>query len=193
MAITRVTAEWTGFSGAPGYTNFYFRAFGGGDFVNLETARTRSFFTAVSTFLPGGITINVQQEAAILDEVTGELINYVQADEPPAAVNGTAAGNWSAASGAVVTWNTEAIARGRRLRGRTFVVPVALAAYDTSGTLSTSFITALNTAAGNLIGDGTGPQAVIWSRPRGGTGGSVGDITSSRVADRVSVLRSRRD
>lgn len=193
MAITRVTAEWSGFSGAPGYSNFYFAAFGAGDEVDLEVARVRALFNTLPTYLPAGVSVRVLQEAAILDESTGELLGYSQATTQPSQVTGTGIGSWSAASGAVLTWNTETIARGRRLRGRTFLVPLAVAAYDTSGTLAQAFMTAATNGASALIGDGTGPQAVIWSRPRGGAGGSAGPITSSRVADRVSVLRSRRD
>ncbi len=193
MAITRVTAEWSGFSGAPGYSNFYFAAFGSGDAVDLEVARVRALFNAIPTYIPSGVSVRVLQEAAILDESSGELLGYSQATTQPSQVTGTGIGSWSAASGAVLTWNTETIARGRRLRGRTFLVPLAVAAYDTSGTLAQAFMTAATTGANALIGDGTGPTAVIWSRPRGGAGGSAGPITSSRVADRVSVLRSRRD
>lgn len=189
----RVTAEWSGFSGAPGYTNFYFDAFGPGDEADLEVARVRAFFGAFASFLPTGVNINVQREVAVLDEATGGLLGYGMATTTPTQVGGSAAGSYSMASGAVVTWNTDSLNRGRRIRGRTFLVPLAVGAYDTAGTLSSGFITAAGTAATNLIGDGTGPQLVIWSRPRGGTGGVAGPVTSYRVADRVSVLRSRRD
>nr|CRY96700.1 hypothetical protein [uncultured prokaryote] len=193
MAITRVTALWTGFTGAPGYSNFFFSAFGAGDFVNAETARVRGFFDAMKASLPSTVTVQVQQEAAILDEASGDLISYAQAEEPVVSVKGTASGAYSAPAGAVVTWNTETVARGRRLRGRTFIVPLGNIAYDPDGSLLSTAIANLNAGAAALIGDGTGPQAVIWSRPRTGSDGSIGPITSSRVADKVAVLRSRRD
>lgn len=193
MAITRVTAIWTGFTGAPGYSNFYFAAFGGGDVVDLETARVRALFDAFKAQIPSSVSISVQQEAAILDESSGDLVSYAQATDPPVVVNGTASGAYSAPSGAAITWNTESIARGRRLRGRTFMVPLGNIAYQPDGTLLTTAITQLTAGAAAFLGDGSGPQAVVWSRPRGGSGGSIGPITSARVADKVAVLRSRRD
>lgn len=193
MAITRVTAVWSGFTGAPGYTNFFFDAFGVGDEVDLEVGRVRAFFQAVRETLPNDVLIQVQQEAAIIDETSGELMGYSQSTTPPQSVVGYSTAAYSAPSGACVTWNTEAIARGRRLRGRTFVVPLSSGSYDAAGTLTPQSQQFLNAGATALIGDGTGPQMVIWSRPRDGVGGSIGAVTSHRVADKVAILRSRRD
>lgn len=193
MAILRTTAVWSGFAGAPGYTNFFFDAFGSGDSAELEVARTRAFFNALASDLPESVSIQVQQEAAIIDETTGELQSYVSVDAVPLPVIGGSGASFSAASGGVVTWNTDTVVRGRRLRGRTFVVPLDTTAYDAQGTLASSTITLMNDAAAALIGDGSGPQLVIWARPRTGADGAIGSVTSHRVADRVAVLRSRRD
>ena len=193
MAITRVTAVWSGFTGAPGYTNFFFDAFGGGDLVDSEVDRTVAFFEAISAVLPNSVSVQVQQEAAVLDESSGALINYALATEAPDPITGDGGTNYSAASGASVTWNTEAIARGRRLRGRTFIVPMGTNWYDPQGTINSNGLSWLNAGAEALIGDGSGPQLVIWSRPRDGAGGTIGQVVSHRVADQVAVLRSRRD
>lgn len=193
MAISRITAVWTGFSGAPGYTNFFFGAFGGGDVVDLEVARVEAFFENVASALPTDVTITVQQEAAILDETTGELLNYTLASAAPMPIEGTGSGGYAAPSGASIAWNTDTVARGRRLRGRTFIVPLRGSAYEDDGTLTPSTLIALNNAAESLIGDGSGPALEIWSRPRGGEGGTTGPVVSHRVADTVSILRSRRD
>lgn len=193
MAITRVTAIWTGFSGAPGYSNFFFNAFGGGDEVTLEVERVRAFFQAIRDLLPSAVNIQVQQEAAILEESSGALIDYAQAEAPAQPVIGGTSANYSGPAGATVTWNTDAVARGRRLRGRTFLVPLAVSAYDPQGTLTNNTITTINGAADLLYAQGDGPELVIWSRPRDGAGGSIGAVTSHRVADQAAVLRSRRD
>lgn len=193
MAISRVTAVWTGFTGAPGYTNFFFDAFGAGDEVNAEVNRVFTFFNGIISLLPEDVTIQVQPEAAILDEASGALISYANADTTPTANNGIASGSYSAPSGALVSWQTDAVARGRRLRGRTFLVPLANSAYEDDGTLASGTVNTINNAAGNLMGDGTGPALVIWSRPRDGAGGSIGTVTDHRVPDMAAVLRSRRD
>lgn len=193
MAITRVTAVWTGFPGAPGYSNFFFSAFGGGDLVDLEVERVRSFFTNLGSAVPSSVTVQVQQEAAILDDDDGSLISYALATDNPSPVEFVGDSDYSGASGAAVTWNTETVNRGRRVRGRTFVVPLSIQAYDSDGTLSSSALNSLNAAGEALIGDGDGPQFVVWSRPQGGGGGVAAPVVSHRVADRVAVLRSRRD
>lgn len=193
MAITKVTAVWTGFSGAPGYSNFFFRAFGGGDLVDAELARVRAAFGVWAGALPNSVRVKVLQEAAIHDEASGELMSYAVGEEDPAVVIGSGGTAFSAPSGGAVTWNTDAIARGRRLRGRTFFVPLASSGYDPDGTLTSAALGFLNQGAERLIGDGEGPKLVVWSRPQGGSGGSIGDVISHRVADTAAVLRSRRD
>lgn len=193
MTIARVTLEWSGFSGAPGYTNFYFDSFGAGDEVDLEVARVFAFADGIRPALPSVARLEVSPEVAFLDEATGDLLSYATTATPPEALVGSVTGSYSGPTGASITWNTPAIAKGRRLRGRTFVVPLGGTMYDASGTLSSGAINLLTNAANGLIGDGTGPQAVIWSRPVNGAGGSIGAIDSFRVPDRAAVLRSRRD
>lgn len=193
MAISRVTAVWTGFSGAPGYTNFFFNAFGSGDFVDEEVGRVRDFFDELTLLLPEDVTVQVQQEAALLDEASGALIGYSLAETNPLPVEGTQTTPYSAPSGAAITWNTDAVARGRRLRGRTFIVPIASGGYEDDGTLSPSAIGYLSEAANALLAGGEGQSLVIWSRPRDGAGGTVGTVNGFRVADRAAILRSRRD
>lgn len=193
MTIARVTLQWTGFSGAPGYTNFYFNSFGEGDQVDLEVDRVFAFADGIRPTLPSVARLEVSPEVAFLDEATGDLLSYATATTPPEAVVGAVAGAYSAPTGASITWNTPAIAKGRRLRGRTFVVPLGGTMYDLNGTLSSQAVNFLTNAATALIGDGTGPQAVIWSRPVNGAGGSIGTIDAFRVPDRAAVLRSRRD
>ena len=193
MAISRVTAIWQGFTGAPGYTNFFFDAFGGGDVVDDEVGRVVAFFEALAAALPNGVSVAVQQEVAILEETTGGLIDYAQASSAPAVVAGTGSGGYSSPTGAAITWNTETVAKGRRLRGRTFIVPLNGGRYEANGTLTSVAIDNLTAAAGILVGDGTGPQLVIWSRPENGAGGAIGPVTSYGVRDKAAILRSRRD
>lgn len=193
MAIIRITALWTGFTGAPGYTNLFFDAFGGGDIVDAEYDRAIQFFGALTSILPEDVSIQVQQEAAIIEETTGELLDYRQATDPAGAWTGDATGGYSAPSGASITWNTSGIARGRRLRGRTFIVPLANSAYEDNGTLTSGAINSMTNAGNQLLDSSEGATAVIWSRPRGGSGGVAFPINGFRVADKAAVLRSRRD
>lgn len=193
MAIARVTATWSGFVGAPGYTNIFFDAFSPGDFVDAEVARVRGFFSSIRNRLPSPVTITVGQEVAILDEVSGELLGYSDAEEAPSPVNGAVSSSYAAPVGAVVSWNTDTVNRGRRVRGRTFVVPLADAVYANDGSLTSAALSDIQDAAEFLLGDGEGPNLVVWSRPRDGAGGVAAPVTSYRVPDLAAVLRSRRD
>jgi len=141
--------------------------------------------------LPSGCTI---QGDSIVDnlEVTDGLLASAVPVTAPAVITGTGSGNYSAPSGAVVTWLTGQVHQGRRVRGRTFFVPLASTAYDATGTLSTSFLTNLRTAASAYIASAANP--CIWARPDPGTtNGAAFTVAASSVADKAAILSSRRD
>lgn len=189
----RVTAVWTGFSGAPGYTSFHFSTFTGGGDAQAAVDRVRAFFSGVRTFLPGSVSIQVQPTVEILDEASGVLQDYVDAEDPPLVVTGNGTGAYSAAAGAVISWNTATVANGRRVRGRTFLVPLSGSGLESDGTLSAAGLLEINAAAAGLEGGDFEQQLVVWSRPRNGAGGVAAPVTGHRVPDMTAVLRSRRD
>lgn len=189
----RVTARWEGFTGAPGYSNFYFYGEGGNDMHQAHRVLVREFFDEIASFIPDGVRVQIESEGAVIDEATGQLTGYLSGTEPIFGVNGTSTGTYSAASGAVVNWITNAVANGRRVRGRTFIVPVGSSGLQADGTLSTAFLTALREAADDLIGAGSNSGLMVWSRPRAGQAGSAAIVTSAQVPDMTAVLRSRRD
>lgn len=192
----RVVAEWTGFSGAPGYSNFFFQ----GPEETEATAQlavnaVRAFFEAIRNDLPAGVTINVSPVVGEVNRQDGVLGDEIQVGTAPAAVVGQGTGGWSAASGTVVNWRTATIVRGRRVRGRTFLVPLQSGSYDNQGTLTTGALGVLRAAANTLAGfNGAGGlRFVVWSRPRAGVLGSTAPVEAAQVNDRVAILRSRRD
>lgn len=193
MAIHRVVARWTGFIGAPGYTNFFFQeAVPGGD-AQDNVDRVRAFFLELNNdFLPSDVTIDIQPDIAVIDEATGALTGYALADVGTP-IEGQVPGAYSAPSGGLISWRTNTIAKGRRLRGRTFIVPLVNTAYDAQGSLSSTAIGSLNDAAEALAGDAFSSTFGIWSRPVDGAGGTFGEVTSWSVPDMAAVLRSRRD
>lgn len=203
MDILRITALWSGFTGAPGYSNFYFTTDGGfwdggllGDEAQLAAEgaadRVSAAFAMIDQNLPEGVTISIQDEAEILNSDTGEAIGF--AEVSAASVNGAGpVGGYSAASGAVVNWRTNDYRGGRRIRGRTFIVPLSGDSYEDDGTLSTQARGFLQ-AFGNTMISGTGSADLgVWSRPIGGSGGVFATVTASNVPDMAAVLRSRRD
>lgn len=193
MPILRITAQWSGFRGAPGYSNFFFR----GQSADEEDAQAhanavRTFLTAASDFMPAGVSISLQPTAANIDETNGNIIGEVDF-VPGVTAEGSGGVSYSAASGAVVNWNTQSYINGRRVRGRTFIVPLSTSAYDGAGDLTTSAINGLRNAAQALV-EAPGPvPMVVWSRPKGGAAGSIHNVTSASVPDLAAILRSRRD
>ena len=184
--IYRVNTSWSNFPGAPGISSIYS--------LTQPSASgltdIRSFFSAFSTIIPAGATLQVEGEGDIINDATGTLTGAWSATQP-AAINCSGAGNYSGSTGAVVHWFTNGVVRGRRVRGRTFLVPLVASAYDTNGSLSSSAISSITTAADGLIA-AAGITPAVWSRPTGFASGAAFEVVSSRVPDLAVVLRSRR-
>lgn len=193
MAIHRVTTVWSGFPGAPGYSNFFFTGDGSGGAAAESRSRVVGFFSEINDLLPSDVQFLVEGEVAVLDELTGSITGYIMAEPGAVPGSGGLAGGYSAASGAVVTWNTAGVVNGRRVRGRTFVVPLGGAAYQSDGSLSASAIGTLQAGAEELVGTGFDSGFGVWSRPGTSGGGSFWEVNGYRVPDMAAVLRSRRD
>lgn len=178
-----MTFVWTGWTGAPGYTNLYFA--GTGDIGDQATALD-TFWNAIKALVPSSVTISLN-EAAEIEDSTGELLGAISLSGVGTYV-GTGAGVIAAPAGLCITWRTAAIVGGRRLRGRTFIVPLASSNYQADGTL---YNPALATAPAQDLIDDSGGTLVVWHRPVAGAGGSSAPATDAYVRDRVSVLRSR--
>lgn len=153
--------------------------------------RVRLFFGEVRGLIPTGVSWDFPGEVTELDTTTGVLEDVHAITPPSATTSSGAAGNHSRPSGARIDWLTSSITAGRRLRGRTFLVPLYSAGYDTTGTIASTTLTTLNTAAANYIDAGVFAdcQPAVWSR----THGVLADIVSKSITDRATVLRSRRD
>lgn len=194
--------EWAGTAmTGPGVSVFHGRSTVGG--LGSDTAqdladRCRAFFDALKATVPVGISWTFPNEVTELqtgiDETTGVAgtLLDVHSVTPPAVVTSSgASASHSRPSGGRLDWNTDAVVAGRRLRGRTYIVPLAGGQYDTSGTLTTACMGVLTTAGAGYFNAGvfTDAQPVVWSR----THGILADITGASVDDRASILRSRRD
>jgi hypothetical protein len=198
--MIKIKAKWSGFSGAPGWSNFFFDT-GTADFHTPEHAlnaatRVKDFFTVNSAYFPSGVSIAIQPDAEVINAGTGKLETVVPAGTiAPIAGAGAAGDKYSGASGIVVTWRTAGVRNGRRVRGRTFLVPVVSGAYDSNGTLGATAITNFQTAGTALLTPPAGQLPLgVWARPttKGGTDGAWHKVTTCSVPDLAAVLRSRR-
>lgn len=206
--IGRLKVNWTGFGGAPGYTNFYFRDFSEGDvtqaMVDGFRSRVDTLFATIQTRLPSTVTTVTDPVVDIIDVPTGNLTRFMNTT-PAAARVGQATGNYSAASGGVINWYTGGVHLNRRVRGRTFLVPFGGSALGPNGTLDDTLRTSLLGAITTFLAtDPTKPGVLgIYARPRKervvdgvtkpASEGAWYSVTSFTHPDKVAVLRSRRD
>lgn len=193
MDMLRITARWTGFPGAPGYSNFFFAGGGGliGD-QNQVAERVMDAFRGITTQLAAGTIINIEPEAAVVDSDTGAVTDFRNVDTITP-VEASSSGPYAGPTGAVINWRTNDLRNGRRIRGRTFLVPLGAQVYDTEGTLSVAALQDLNEFAETIRGVDLDSEFGVWSRPINGSGGVFASVTSHNVPDLAAVLRSRRD
>lgn len=157
--------------------------------------KLNAFILAIKPIIPNVVGLTVIPEFEELEENNGSMINVFTTT----AIAGTfgsasSSAGWAAAAGAVITWNTSGIRNGRRVRGRTFVVPVSNTAWDVDGTLTSAAMTNLNDGAFALRTAGSQVQLAVYARPtsKTATDGVLHRATSHRVPDMSAILRSRR-
>lgn len=192
--LNRVSVVWQNWPGSPGVSQFYL------DSVAQQSSidAIRTFFQSQAGVLPNGLTITVPGSGDIVEEQNGQLAGTWSVGTAPVVVTGTGTGAYAGNAGAVVHWLTLGTAIRRRIRGRTFLVPLIANAFDATGSIATGTLTSLQNAAAALVNTMAG-NMVVWHRPiiQKGTGvviraGSSADVTSSRVPDLAVSLRSRR-
>ena len=193
MRLHRVVVEWAGTCVVGRAVNVLH--FDATEEEAPPVAAIRAAYQAMSSQLPTGVTIRVPGSGETIEDSTGDLTG-VWTDATPAVVVGGVVPNAAAGVGACVTWNTGGIVAGtggpRRLRGRTFLVPLANACYDNDGTLTAPTMTSLNAFGAAMQASG---GFGIWHRPTSSsaTDGTSSSVLSFSVRDRVAVLTSRRD
>jgi hypothetical protein len=151
----------------------------------------KAFWTSVASIMSGYVHIHVPNEGEEFDEATGALTG-VWTFGTPVDITGGGTGAYAGGVGAAVGWSTSGIHYARKVRGRTFIVPLAANTYDTDGTLSAGTRTTLNNAANTLVSGAAGSLR-IWCRPDPDRPiGAAFPITGGLVKDHVSWLKSRR-
>jgi len=192
--VSRVKVLWTGWSGAPGYSNLVTAGVLLAD-LNAFAARLQSFLGAVAGQMPASVISTIQPTTEQFDANTGDLQGTMDITALPAQPGGALNNQFSSISGACVTWRTGATLDGKRVRGRTFLVPLSTSAYQNDGTLLDASAVSLRTAATNLAAPGALPlerQLHIWHRPTPLHVGAAVPTTAATINDRVSYLKSRR-
>ena len=199
--VGRVEAVWQNFIGAPGFSRFTFEAPATATDATTITGKVRAFFNSLATLIPNGVTVQVQQAVPIYDEQTGQLVNEISATSAPAVVTGssTAPQGFAGGAGAMVGWKTVSIWQGRRVQGRTFLVPLE-GITEANGTIASVSLATIQTAANGMVSPST-PAFGVWAKRWDRTNpakpvqvdGSFFLATTATVPDKTGILKSRRD
>jgi len=207
-SVYTVRAVWSGFTGSPGYSNFHFMDIGTDAGRNAAGAAVRLFFFNQTAFLLSTWSVAVQSEVTEHDMATGTLLGAATMTTVPTSVPGTSSSaSWAGGSGYSIKWNTGMVWNGRRVTGRTFMVP-AVSCFEADGTLLATAITTIGAAAQALINT-VGAEFAVWSKvftkPTGTMtvdeakafkqqqiSGNVAPVTGYFVKDTAAQLRTRR-
>lgn len=196
-ALYRMRTLLTGFNGGPGVSTMYFLD------TATAVASVHTFWDAVKTYMADAVNIQVDAQGDVIEDTSGTITGAWGAT-PVAAINCSGSGTVAPAQGVQAKWLTSTILDGRRLRGRTFLVPTTTTLFTSSGEVSSVPLAAIATAAQNLV-TAQSASFVVWHRPRPAraadgsrpavterTGGH-GLVTGHSVPVKPVVLRSRRD
>lgn len=196
MPMTKISVRWDGWTGAPGFSNFYTNGNLDSTQTDAAAAGIKTLLDALKALIPVPVVISFIPQVQILAEADGSLQDQRNIATVPVAITATGSGTFSAPSGMCITWRTAQSTGRRLLAGRTFIVPLATASYQADGTLSTATLNTTSTAANayvNRVGTGVPGRPVVWHRPVNGASGFSGEMTGATVTDKAAVLRSRRD
>lgn len=205
--IHRVRAVSTGWTGAPGLNTFYFKnailQTTPEEDAQLGADRVRAaMFELVNTF-PQGHICTVDPVVDFINDENGELVESFGVT-PPAPTNGIAVSGFQGiALMLLASWRTGGVVQGRRVSGRAFIGPVA-EQQDTNGSPNADQRIKLAQFGAAMLDKGiSGPDLVVWSRPKYVQpladppvlvrAGSSHVVTSMTSSDKYAVLRSRRD
>lgn len=188
--ISRVRVSLDGFPGGPGVSTFYCNA---GDEASFRT-QLGTFYGHLAGQMPGGMSYTVENAGEVIDEASGQAVNAWSVGSAITQTSSSPATAYAQGVGASVIWTTNAYHNGRRVRGRTFIVPILSTMFESNGTLESGYLGSLQAWATTLATSGL---MRVYSRPKGpvtaptSPGGSF-VVSGSIVRDKAAVLTSRR-
>lgn len=188
--VQQVRTVWSGFTGAPGYTNLFFAD---ASVVDDILDAVTDFWTALAPVFTTQTSLAIDNFVQNVNTSTGEVVGGQNGTTFHPPVTGTGGGDQGPGPvGACIGWETAQFVDGHRLRGRTFLVPLQYGAFEGNGTLLGTHYATINTAAAALVTN-SDAELVVWHRPTFGAGGIAGTVTATATRDKAAVLRSRRD
>lgn len=181
----RVRTVFSGATGSPWLSTFYFDESGGLTAANA-VADTGTFWSALDNFMKTSITWATDATVDQID-LAGNLTGST-GTTPQTGSGSSAADLLPLAVQGLIRWETGLILAGRRWRGHTFIPGLSEDSCDTSGQLASSVRTSIATACSNLI---AAPNSALlaWSKVHA----SSTTLVSGAGQAKFAILRSRRD
>lgn len=182
-------ARWAGGRIGVGASVFHFQSIAGGSAAQGCANAVRTLFAAFASALPDDVLITFDPE--VRDLANDGTLTAVYPVTPPSSVAGASTASFLNGSGALIRHSTASIVNGRRLLGRTFLVPYAPGSFGTNGDLSSTSQATLNTAFATFKTQAAsaGANFAVWSRANS----LVADVTASNAVARPTTLRTRND
>lgn len=194
--MLRVRFTSVGWSGGPGLGTFYFDPIGQDvTTASLCVDRVQTYLGYLQSLTPPAVTYTVSGLVDRMDPANGEISETYDGGARTSVV-GTA--NPTAFAPLAVAGNgsllTSTFVRGHRVRGRSYVSPLASGCMDSAGQFTAAKKAVLVTGLTHLWEDmSKDPPLVVWHRPSDAGPGSAAPVTGVAVPDKLAVLRSRRD
>ncbi|HEX6827321.1 MAG TPA: hypothetical protein VF077_13465, partial [Nitrospiraceae bacterium] len=154
----------------------------------------------IKDLFPNALTIVVPNSGDVIDTGTNQITGAWVGSGGGTTSSTATANPFSGTSGALVRWQTGAVLNGRRVTGRTYLVPLNNLQYANDGSLSGTCVNAIQTAAAALI-TALAPNLRVYGPPRDADPDVEGDLgkpaidaatIAAIVPDLAVVMRSRR-
>lgn len=182
VTISRVRTAWSGWAGGPGVTTMFYAA----PPTLSQLTGLRTFWDQLKAQIPTTISLQVENVGQQIETTTGQAVD-TWATAPVTKVTGTGTGNMSAASGVLFRWNTGQFQNGRAVRGKTYLVPIVVSAFDPDGTISNAVLTGLQTIVDTFVTSTAGGLCVYSTAAH-----NAFIVNSGTAIDKQVVMRSRR-
>lgn len=169
----------------PGVMTLYTLGLGG----DLQDA-AETLMISLQGLLPNDVSFTFPGAGDSIEDSTGELVGSWTGGGSTVTA-GTGTGPFMLGTGFGITWATNGIVAGRRVKGRTFVVPAISSCFDTTGFLDVGVRTTINNAIAAFRTD-IATEHAIWSRPVPGRAGTSHPVTAGAPMTKPVWLTTRK-
>lgn len=196
--MIRVRTVLDGWPGAPGLNTFYFDEDSNPPDAVAQDAFTRvhEFWTAVAPLFPDEFTATTDQLVDQIEPTDGSLITSFAATGVNVQLGTNTTSDFlPAQTNAVLSLRTGDTVNGERVKGRSYIGPMAASTNASNGQMTTAAVSVLAAAGIDLFANlGAGGFQVVWHRPTTAedNDGSVHAVIDTLVRPVWAHLKSRR-